>query len=271
MSSLSTPAIVLRAINYGEADRVVTLFGRTTGRLAALARGARKSQKRFGGGLELCAVGDAGLRERMGAELLTLERFDLRQTHASFGGDLARMAHAAYVAELVSKLCAPRQADPAVYDWLESFLGRLDAEGASAQRLRVFELGLLDRLGFGPMLNQCAACGRPAPSRSGSGSGSEAGEESKSESAATEIAFRWDPDRGGIICRSCGQGGRPIRAVVREAMRRLSRVSLEQAEAERLPADVNRGCRDAILELIKVHITGPLHSVEFIAKLGGHT
>ena len=56
----STPAIVLRAVNYGEADRIVTLFGRDTGRLSALARGARKSQRRFAGGLGLCAVGVGG-------------------------------------------------------------------------------------------------------------------------------------------------------------------------------------------------------------------
>jgi len=159
VTSLSTPAIVLRAINYGESDRVVTLIGRATGRLSALARGARKSQKRFGGGLGLCAVGDAGLRERHGAELLTLERFDLRESHASFATDIARMAHAAYVAELVSKLCAPRQVELEVYDWLLAFLGALDRHGASAERLRVFELGLLARLGFGPMLETCAVCG----------------------------------------------------------------------------------------------------------------
>ena len=146
-AALSTPAILLRTINYGESDRVVTLLGRTTGRLSALARGARKSQKRFGGGLGLCSIGDAALRERHGAELLTLESFDVRQSYASLSSDLARMAHAAYAAELVSKLCAPRQPEIEVYDWLQGFLAALDGHGATAERLRVFELGLLARLG----------------------------------------------------------------------------------------------------------------------------
>jgi DNA repair protein RecO (recombination protein O) len=254
---MSTPAIVLRAINYGESDRVVTLIGRTTGRLSALARGARKSQKRFGGGLGLCSVGEAGLRERNGAELLTLERFDLQESHGSFGTDIARMAHAAYVAELVSKLCAPRQVEAEVYDWLLAFLGALDRHGATAERLRVFELGLLGRLGFGPMLETCAVCGGAQFSAAVAGD-------------HDEVAYRWDPDRGGAICGACGKRGRPIRTVVRKALLRLASTPVDAPVLEPLPADVNRGGRDAIFEIIKLHINGPLLSLDFIAKMGGH-
>jgi len=253
VSSLSTPAILLRTIDYGEADRVVTLLGRTTGRVSALARGARKSQKRFGGGLGLGSVGEAALRERAGADLLTLERFDLMESHPSFGGDVARMAHAAYAAELVSKLCAPRHAETEVYDWLLGFLGELHRQGATAERLRVLEIGLLRRLGFGPVVEACAACG-------GDGGGARGGD---------RHPFRWDPARGGTICTDCGNRGRPMREVVRRALERFATTPLESADAEPLPADVNRGCREALLEAIKLHITGPLHSLEFIAKMGG--
>jgi DNA repair protein RecO (recombination protein O) len=247
----ATTAIVLRAVSYGEADRVVTLFGRTTGRLSALARGARKSQRRFAGGLGLCSVGQVSVRERSGAELLTLESFDVTTSHASFGSDVARMAHAAYVAELVSKLCAPRQVEIAVYDLLASFLDLLDAGGASAERLRVFELGLLGRLGFGPMVETCGVCGGD-------------------RSGPSPVDYRWDPDRGGAVCASCGRSGRPLREEVRATLARLARMPLADATAERLAPDVNRACREALLEIVKHHITGPLHSLEFIAKLGGY-
>ncbi|MEA2696198.1 MAG: repair protein RecO [Myxococcales bacterium] len=250
MASLSTPAILLRTINYGESDRVVTLFGRSTGRLSALARGARKSQRRFAGGLDLCAIGEASLRERNGAELLMLESFDLRVSYPSFGSDLGRMAHAAYVAELVSKLCAPRQVETGVYDWLDEFLNVLDSGGASAERLRVFELGLLGRLGFAPVVATCAVC-----------NGARVAE------PVGETGFRWDPDRGGAVCTACGQRGRPIRTVVRAALTRLAVTPLANATDEALSPDVNRGCREAIMEVIKLHITGTLHSLEFIAKL----
>ena len=251
MSSLVTLAIVLRAVNYGEADRIVTLFGRDTGRLSALARGARKSQRRFAGGLSLCALGSAAVRERPGAELATLERFDATASHAALGSDVARMAHAAYAAELVGKLCAPRQVEPAVFDWLAEFLRLLDGDGASAERLRVFEIGLLSGLGFGPMLDTCAACGG----------------ERFAGRAASEVAFRWDPERGGAVCVSCARGGRPIQTAVREALIRLSRTALADATAHALPADINRDCREALMEIITHHVSGPLKSVEFIAKV----
>jgi len=251
VSSLVTIAVVLRVVNYGESDRIVTLFGRDTGRLSALARGARKSQRRFAGGLSLCSVGSAAMRERPGAELATLERFDATESHAALGADVARMAHAAYAAELVSKLCAPRQVEPAVFDWLTAFLRLLEDEGASAERLRVFEIGLLSHLGFGPVLASCAVCNG----------------DSFGARAAADVGFRWDPDRGGAVCTACARGGRPLQPAVREALIRLAGTPLAAARAGALPVDVNRDCREALLEIINHHVTGPLKSVEFIAKL----
>ena len=251
MSSFVTPAIVLRAVSYGESDRVITLFGRDTGKLSALARGARKSQRRFAGGLSMCSLGSAAIKERAGAELVTLERFDATESHAGLGSDVARMAHAAYAAELVGKLCAPRQVESAVFDWLATFLRLLDGDGASAERLRVFEIGLLSGLGFGPVLETCAVCNG----------------ESFAGRPASEVAFRWDPDRGGAVCALCARGGRPIGAAVRQALGRLSRMGLADATAEPLPPDVNRDCREALLEIITHHVSGPLKSVEFIAKV----
>lgn len=251
MPSLTTPAIVLRAVNYGEADRIVTLFGRDTGRVSALARGARKSQRRFAGGLSLCALGTAALRERPGADLATLERFDATESHPALGSDVARMAHAAYAAELVGKLCAPHQVEPTAFDWLAAFLRLLDGEGASAERLRVFEIGLLSGLGFGPVLDTCAVCGG----------------ESFAGRGGAEVAFRWDPDRGGAVCTACARGGRPLQPAAREALMQLSRTSLVDATTISLPADVNRDCREALLEIINHHVSGPLKTVEFIAKV----
>ncbi len=249
-SARTTPAIVLRAVNYGEADRVVTLFGRDTGRVSALARSARKSQRRFAGGLGLGTVGLAALRERAGAEMMTLESFATEGTaHVALGTDVARMAHAAYAAELVTKLCAPHQVEPVVYDWLAEMLQRLAGGAPTAERLRVFELGLLRALGFLPVLDRCALCG----------------------SADARTAFRWDPERGGAVCAACARGGRPIAPETRAALAGLGRLSLAEADGVSLPADVNRGCREALLEILTLHITGPLKSVEFIAKLSNGT
>jgi DNA repair protein RecO (recombination protein O) len=106
------------------------------------------------------AEGQAALRERPGADLLLLEDFDVQEARLGLAGDMGKTAHAAYALELCDRLCPPRHAEPAVFDWLQEFLHRLEAGRASAERLRVFELGLLDRLGFSPALDRCAVCGR---------------------------------------------------------------------------------------------------------------
>jgi DNA repair protein RecO (recombination protein O) len=249
LAALTTTALLLRSIDFGEADRVVTLLGRSTGCLGAIARGARKSQRRFGGGLGLCSIGDAALRERGGAELLTLERFDVTRSFQSLGTDVERMGHAAYVAELLAKLCAPRQAEPGIFDLAEAFLGQLDQMGVSEMRLRVFELALLDRLGFAPALEGCAVCGRADLSE------------------GDTIDVRFVPDRGGVVCLGCVSRGRSIRPAVRLALARLARAPLDEAEAVNLSADVARGCREALRELIAVHLSAPLRSLEFLSKM----
>lgn len=249
MAALATPAVLLRAIDYGESDRVVTLLGRSTGCVGAIARGARKSQRRFGGGLGLGAVGEAMLRERAGSELLTLERFEVTASFPALGADVERMGHAGYVAELVAKLCAPRQAEPGIFDWLITFLGLLESEGPSGTRLRVFELGLLERLGFAPALAACAVCGR------------------QDLATGDGLDVRWDPARGGVVCTGCGARGRPMRPVVRLALARFARMAPEEARQVELVPDVARGCRDALQELLGAHLSAPLKSLEFLAKL----
>jgi DNA repair protein RecO (recombination protein O) len=244
---ITTDAILLRSVAYGESDRVVTLLGRTTGRVSALARGARKSVKRFGGGLGLGASGQAVLRERAGSELMGLDGFEVVQARLGLALDIARTAHASYGIELCDRLCGPRHPEPAVYDWLEEFLARVEAGGAALERLRVFELGLLGRLGIGASF-ECVACGRGE---------AELGDEST----------RWHPERGGVVCRSCVRSGSMLIAETRRALLRLSGLTLDEADAVTLDRDLNAGCRQAIRELLAHHIPGPLKSLEFIEKM----
>src|ERR1044071_6622489 len=96
-----TPAVVLRTVDYGEADRVVTLLCRDGGKRSALARGARKSARRFGAGLALFGVGEATLTERVGSELATLDSFHAARGFARLTLDVAKVAHGGYACEVV--------------------------------------------------------------------------------------------------------------------------------------------------------------------------
>src|SRR3954447_16345418 len=220
-TAITTDAILLRSVAYGESDRVVTLLGRTTGRVSALARGARKSLKRFGGGLGLGASGQAVLRDRAGSELMGLDGVEVARSRLGLAVDLARTAHASYAIELCDRLCGPRHPEPAVFHWLEEFLERVEEMGATLERLRVFELGLLGRLGFGASFD-CVACGRGE---------AELGDEST----------RWHPERGGVVCRDCARSGALLMADTRRALAQLSGMSLAEADATSLNRDLNAG------------------------------
>jgi DNA repair protein RecO (recombination protein O) len=245
---LATPAILLRSVAYGEADRVVTLLGRETGRVSALARGARKSQKRFGGGLGVAATGQATLRERSGAELLSLESFEVLEARIGLGQEVARAAHAAYALELCDKLCAARHPEPALYDWLDELLTLLERGPATALRLRVFELGLLDRLGLAPVLASCVGCGRV-------------------DLDDRDELVRWHPARGGVVCGACARTGAVLTPAMRQALVRLQRLTLVQADADDPDRDLNEVCRRALGDLIGLHLSGPLKSLAFIDKM----
>jgi len=244
---LVTPAIVLRAVSYGESDRVVTLLGRDTGKVSAMARGARRSQRRFGGGLGLGASGEATLRPRGEAELWGFERFEIGEGRLGLGQDLGRTAHAGYVCELVDRLCAPGQAEPGAFARLEAFLGLLESRGASAARLRAFELGLLRDLGFGPTFSACAACGEP-----------------ELDGATT----RFSPERGGVLCEGCSARGLLVTPETRQALETLGRVPLAEADGLAFDREVQVACRGLVGELLAQHLAAPLKSLAFLQKLG---
>ncbi|HET6923374.1 MAG TPA: DNA repair protein RecO, partial [Anaeromyxobacteraceae bacterium] len=149
---LKLRAIVLRTVDYGESDRVVTLFTAERGKLAAFARGARASRRRFGGALEPFTLLEVEARERRGAELLSLESVQVQRGFGTLRGDLARIACASHACELAREMVRDAEPHPDLFGLLAAYLGGLDAAPPTAAGLRAFELGALRAAGLGPRL-----------------------------------------------------------------------------------------------------------------------
>jgi DNA repair protein RecO (recombination protein O) len=243
-----TPAVVLRTVDYGEADRVVTLLARDLGKVSAIARGARRSARRFGAGLGLFGVGEATLSERAGAELYGLESFHGARGFPSLLADVAKVAHGGYACELVRELSPPKQPEPEVFDLLVSLLDLLDGAPARAETLRVFELSLLDAVGLQPMVSACVGCGG-------------------AHGPLDEPGQVFDVRRGGVVCAGCHGHGRALDGEARRALERAQAMTLGEAHDWTLPPSVNADCRDALVALITDHLGRGLKSLEFIAKL----
>ena len=201
---IATEALLLRRVDYGEADLVLTLLTEKLGKVSALARGARKSVKRFGGSLEPMHTLAVELDERPGAELFTLLESKLKTPRARIMDSLAAMEAAGKALSWARRAAPPRTPEEAPYAVLSTLLDRLAVAPApepSAVALAEAGLCLLSAFGWGIDFERCVRCGRQAlPTQSAS----------------------VDATRGGLICRSCGGARLRISASAREHMARAA-------------------------------------------------
>src|SRR5687767_6914401 len=100
MPLLVSEAIVLHAFDYLESSRIVRLVTRDAGMHSALAKGARKSRRRFGSGLDLFSQGTAYLHTKAGRELDMFTGFEDVRTRTILGSDLDRFTGAETIAEI---------------------------------------------------------------------------------------------------------------------------------------------------------------------------
>lgn len=146
MSSYKTEAIILSRSNFGEADRLLTIFSKHYGRMKVLAKGVRKIISRKGGSLEL--FNHVALVLAKGKNLDIITEVEVRNSFRSWRQNLTRVGVAYYLAELVNRLTPEGQKNQLVFFYLGDFLGRLKKDPLS-QLIREFEESLLEESGFG--------------------------------------------------------------------------------------------------------------------------
>lgn len=192
----ATRAVVLRRVDYRESDRIVTLFTEDHGRVGAIARAARRSQKRFAGGLESLCVVEVVLEPGRG-DLYTLREARPSSPCLALLTSLERMECAGAGLELLRLMLAERQPEPELFGLTVQFLLDLDGGASPPTRLLQFQLDALDALGFSPELEQCAVCAKQAP-------------------ASSVALFR--AAAGGVVCRACGGGALRLSALTRATL-----------------------------------------------------
>ena len=151
-----TEAVVLSRLDYGEADRILTVYTPQRGKLRVIAKGVRRPNSRLGPHLEYFTR--CHLMLAKGRELDTVTGAETRDPHLALRTDLDAYGHASHMVELLIRLTEDRQENHAAYDLLVGSL-RLLADGLDPFAVtRHFELGVLTTLGYKPELYRCAAC-----------------------------------------------------------------------------------------------------------------
>jgi DNA repair protein RecO (recombination protein O) len=150
MEKAEAEGIVLRLTDFGEADRIVTMFTLEQGKLQGVARGAKRSKKRFAGALEPFAHLKVQLHR--GSGLATLSSADIVDIFPGIRADLTKIGCAAYACELVERLTPEAEPAPRLFRLLYCYLERLDNSPASPSDRRFFAVNLLKILGYQPDL-----------------------------------------------------------------------------------------------------------------------
>ena len=194
-----TEAIVLRGVDFGEADRLLTLLTPAFGKLRALAKGVRKIRSRKAGHLERFMR--TSLLLARGRELDVISQAEVIAAHPHLREDLTRSTMAHYVAELAEIFAPEGEESRALYGLLADTLDRLDREDELPRIVRYYELHLLEIAGFRPQVEFCVGCGEPLREERG--------------------PYGFDPPRGGVLCPRCAPRFPAARPLSRRALKAM--------------------------------------------------
>ena len=179
-----TLAIVLRTLDYGESDRIITFYTADFGKVTGIAKGARRSSRRFVNALEPFSSSQI-LFSRKGYDTLALiNACDIINHHPDIREDLGKTLIASSMVELIDQFTMEGKENAKLFTMLHDFLALLDVGKGREGLLHVFALKLLMLTGYEPVLDHCLLCKTPL-SRGG-------GE-----------PYRFSPGGGGIMCKSC--------------------------------------------------------------------
>ncbi len=158
MIHVETEAVVLHTQDYGESDRIVTFFTLTSGLVRAIAKGARRSQKRFVHAFEPNSVVQLTFRHRKG--LAWVESCRLLEGNLALRADPVRWAYAGLLAETTLRLHPENLSSPEFYKLLCRGLERLGTERDPVNVAALFLMRGIHIVGALPSLESCSRCGR---------------------------------------------------------------------------------------------------------------
>jgi DNA repair protein RecO (recombination protein O) len=218
--SIRVDAVVIRHSDYGEADRLLTLYTRQMGKMRVIAKGARKIASRKAGHIE--PFTHVRLQLATGRDMFLVTQADTVDAYLPLRDNLILTGHASYALELLDRFSYEDETENAsIFRLLTETLARLASKSDPWLALRYYEMRLLDHLGFRPQLFECVNCRR--------------------EIQAEDQFFSFSA--GGVICPSCGRGLKHLHDISVDALkylRHFQRSSFAEASRARPLPDVQQ-------------------------------
>ncbi len=244
-----TPAIVLRSWPFGESDKIVSFFTESHGKVTGIAKGAKRSQKRFANTLEPFSLVHLRFQDRPHSSLAFVHACDLARAFKDLTANLEKIAYAFYLLEITYELTGEREENRPLFEHLKEGLIFLEEEQISPPFLIFFELRLLKLSGYQPMLEHCHRCGKEHPT-------------------GRQAQWRFSLRDGSILCELCSAFRReivPLSGQALEALREMERMNRPQPFAFVYSPSVLRESRSVLLQFIQFQINKELKSASFLA------
>ena len=242
MRSIPVEAVVLKVIDYREADVLATLFTREHGKLRGIAPNARKSRKRFGGALDIFARLTLSIHIREG--LSRIEEAIVISLSSHIREDMTKVAFAGYACELTDLLLPDGLPNLRYYRLLCAWLERVDSAPPSPADRRFFEINALNILGYRPELERCTVCEGPFD-------------------GVTPLSFH--PTAHALTCRGCAGAGVTIAPTVPWLLR--SCLATGRFGSVSYSADELADAGMLLDNLIKTHTDKELKTLRFIREI----
>ncbi|GAB6180078.1 DNA repair protein RecO [Desulfotomaculum defluvii] len=246
MKTYKIDAIVLKARDMREADKILTVYSIQKGKQRIVAHGAAKPNSRKRGAVQPFCFSEFMLHR--GRELDSISQAELREGFSELRLDLDRITAAAYVAELIDGFTAEEEPNQSIFRLFYSTLHLIAAGGQTGMILRAFEAKLLGYSGLQPELNHCSLC--------------------DVEIQDTKVSF--GPQQGGLLCKGCAGLEKQIMKFSRgtiEILKTIYRWELTKLHQLKVPEALKRELHMLLRTYIEYHLEKRLKTTEFMDRL----
>src|SRR3972149_3686105 len=205
----STEAIILHSFDYGESDRILAFYTKEFGKHTGIAKGARRSKRRFVG--NICPPSYVNLLFYRGNnDLAMVEEASLIYGFPELKGDGSRYADSCYILELANEMTSDGgHQKPELFEGLLCFLKLVNFSGGGKSLLRFYEIKLLATLGYRPHLSGCVVC--------------------REDFSGGRVFF--NSEKGGAVCVGCAGrlgGTIPFSAATAHSLAMAGRMPIEK-------------------------------------------
>lgn len=252
MASYKAEGVVLRTYDLGEADKILVLYTKTEGKLSCVAKGARKPKGRFAPAAQVFGHNEYLLHR--GRSLDVVSQYQSLRSHKHIRDDLDRYAYASLAVEMVNETTQDRDGSPEVYELLLWILDIIDCGRNIETAIVVFQMRLMEILGYRPELSRCALCGEHISCGHGFSSAA-----------------------GGVVCEACAPDAAGTATAGFGLTRTLSSGALaslrllqqpgDRWQVLRLSGEVGDTVASVIEDYIYYRIEKRLKSLEFLKSL----